>query len=82
MFFVSNGAVTEFYFEWQKFKHKIGTYLLRTLEVVQGSKPRYLFHTAPRKDALRYPLQKKYFDFALSLIINFLEHIKVWCRLS
>ena len=59
MFFVSNGAVTEFYFEWQKFKQEIGiVYLLCTLEVVQGSKPRYLFHTAPTKDTLRYPLQK------------------------
>ena len=25
---------------------------------------------------------QKYFDFALSLIINFLDHIQVWCRLS
>ena len=25
---------------------------------------------------------KKYFNFSLSLIINFLEHIEVWCRLS
>ena len=28
------------------------------LEVVQGSKTRYLFHAAPTKDALWYPLQK------------------------
>ena len=28
------------------------------LEVVQGSKTRYLFHAAPTKYALRYPLQK------------------------
>ena len=27
------------------------------------------------------PLQK-YFDFALNLIINFLDHLQVWCRLS
>ena len=28
------------------------------LEVVQGSKTRYLFHATPTKDALWYPLQK------------------------
>ena len=40
------------------------------LEVVQGSKTQYLFHS------FTPPLQK-FFDFALSLVINFLEYIQV-----
>ena len=58
---------------------------LYTLNDVQGSKTQYLFHAAPTKDALCYVMlspSKKYFDFALSLFINFLEQIQVCCRLS
>ena len=52
-----------------------------TLEVVQGSKLNIYFTLPPQKMPYDIPF-KKYFDFALSLIINFLEHIQVWYRLS
>ena len=51
------------------------------LEVSKVQKLDIYFTPPPQK--MPYDISfKKYFDFALSLIINFLEHIQVWCRLS
>ena len=36
----------------------LAKYIVHILEAVQGSKTWYLFHSAPTKDALRYPFQK------------------------
>ena len=41
------------------------------------------YFTAPlQKMPYNLPFTKKYVDFTLSLIINLLDHLQVWCRLS
>ena len=36
----------------------------------------------PKKMPYLLPFTKKYFKFALSLIINLLDHLQFWCRLN
>ena len=65
--------------------HKTCSYLMYLqLEVVQGSNTRYLFRTTPQVDAggpSGQPFRGIFLTQSWS-VIDFLDHIRVWCRLS
>ena len=62
----------------------MGTFLQYkcTLDLLHLSNFITFHHSTPTKDALKSPIYNKYFNFALSCLMNLLDHFLVWCRLS
>ena len=74
-------------FPWQKkFSARASIFPINfrysRLDILHLSNLTIFHHSAPTKDALKSPIYKKYSNFALSCLMNILDHFLVWCRLS